>query len=39
MERTIGDLRSGKFNVAEGGRALSSEESNRLRVQLNEMDE
>lgn len=39
MERTIGDLKGGRYNMAEGGREFSNEELNRLKSQLSEVDQ
>ena len=38
MEKTLGDLKAGRFNMAEGGRALSENEVQRLKSQLEEVD-
>ena len=38
MSSTIGDLKGGKFNIAEAGRTLSLDEVSRVRGQLEEVD-
>ena len=39
MERTIGDLKSGKYSVAEASRMVGQDEAGRLKHQLDEADQ